>query len=197
MKLSTAESGPRMVLDVSSDERAIAKSVKEDFKKTLKKLDKAIDVVTDLKNAITEQRPSKDDLKDKYRGRLIRYRSKVRNIFNEFLQPTRKSLEDLSKVSDPEMIRLREIIVAEVGELSDGAEALLDLLEDPDKEGFTKTLEQLSAQIEKRKKSIIDVIDSQLFNHIDHDILGKMKISELHYNMRRRARIIRQLVRNS
>ena len=46
------------------------------------------------------------------------------------------------------MIRLREIIIAEVGELSDGAEAVLELLKEISRDSFTKTLEQITAQIE-------------------------------------------------
>ena len=138
---------------------------------------------------------TKDDLKSKYRGRLLRYKRKIRTVFNEFLSSVKSSLEKIAEISDPDMIRLREIVIAEIGELSDGAEAIIDLLGETDREGFTKTIEQVASQVEKRQKSIIDVIDNQLFNHIDHDILGKMKISDLQFRMRRRARIIKQLVR--
>jgi len=192
---TNAETGPRMTLTVTDHERAIAKQIKADFKQILRKLDKAVRSVSDLRDAIVEQRPSKDDLKTKYSGRLLRYRRKIRNIFNEFLSSVKNSLEKLSKISDPDMIRLREIIIAEIGELSDGAEAIMDLLKETDREGFTKTIEQVATQIEKRQRSIIDVIDNQLYNHIDHDILGRMKISELQFRIRRRARIIRQLTR--
>ncbi|KKM70079.1 hypothetical protein LCGC14_1444310, partial [marine sediment metagenome] len=58
-------------------------------------------------------------------------------------------------------------------------------------------IEQVTSQMEKREKSIIDVIDNQLFNHINHDILGKLKISELKFRMRRRARIVKQLIRGN
>jgi len=184
-----------MTLTVTDHERAIAKQVKEEFKRILHKLDKAVRSIADLRDAMVEERPSKEDLKSKYRGRLLRYKRKIRNIFNEFLSSVKSSLEKLSKISDPDMIRLREILIAEIGELSDGAEAIMDLLGETDREGFSKTIEQVSSQVEKRQKSIIDVIDNQLFNHIDHDILGKMKISDLQFRIRRRARIIKQLAR--
>jgi len=192
---ATAATGPRMTLVVTDTERAIAKEIKADFKKILQKLDDAVMVISDLRDAVVEQHPSKEDLKSKYSGRLLRYRRTIRNVFNDFLSSVKGSLEKLSKISDPDMIRLREIIIAEIGELSDGAEAIIDLLKETDREGFTKTIEQVATQIEKRQKSIIDVIDSQLYNHIDHDILGRMKISDLQFRIRRRARIIRQLRR--
>lgn len=189
-----AQSGPRMVMNITDTERAIAKEVKDDFKKVLQKLDSAVDVIVDLRDAIVLQRPEREELNKKYKGRLLRYRRKIRKVFNEFLTDVKHSLEKLSKISDPDMIRLREIIIAEIGELSSGAEAIIDLLEETDRENFTKTLEAITSQMEKRQKSIIDVIDNQLFNHIDHDIFGKLKISELRFRIMRRSRIVRGII---
>ena len=65
MKKSKAVTGPQMVLDVTDEERAIAKQIKDEFKKILKKLDNSVKVVIDLRDAIVKQRPSKDDLSTK------------------------------------------------------------------------------------------------------------------------------------
>lgn len=195
MRISIAGSGPRMVLNITDQERAVAKEAKKEFGEHLKRLEKALRTITDLRDAIAEQRPSKEDLKGKYRGKLLRYKRKVQKVFNDFLLPLKESLEKLSEISDPDMIKLREIIIAEVGELSDGAEAIIDLLEEVDRDGFTKSLEGLAQQMEKRQRSIVDVIENQLFNHIDHDILGRMRVSEMQFRIRKRARIIRQLMR--
>ena len=195
MKRANADTGPRLNLAITDAERAIAKTIKEEFKAILKKLDSALKVVVDLRDAMAEQRPSKEDLNSKYRGRLLTYRRKIKDAFNDFLTDVKSSIEKLAEVSDPEMIKLREIIIAEIGELSDGAEALMDNLAETDRDGFSKTLEQVVSQMEKRQKSIVDVIDNQLFNHIDHDILGKMKISEMRFRIRRRARIVGQIMR--
>jgi len=187
--------GTKVNLKITDSEISIAKEVKEDIKSIVKKLEKATKVILDLKDAIVQQRPSKDDLSNKYRGKFLRYRRKITENFNEFLLAIRATIEKLAEISDPDMMRLKEILIAEVGELSDGSEAVLDLLQEPDKEGFTQTLERISSQIEKRQKSIKDVLDSQLLSHIDQDILGKLKIGELKFRIRRRARIIKQLAR--
>ncbi|MFA5023474.1 MAG: hypothetical protein WC523_00755 [Patescibacteria group bacterium] len=182
-------------LTITDSERSTAKEVKENFKEILKKLDKSVKVILDLKDAITQQRPSKGDLAGKYKGRLLRYGRKIKESFNDFLLSTKSGIEQLSGITDPNMMRLKEILLAEVGELSDGAEAVLDLLKEPDKEGFTQTLERVCFQIEKRNKSIKDVVDNQLFAHINQDILGKTKISELRFNIRRGSRILKILAR--
>jgi len=194
MKISNATAGPQMTLDITPQEREVAKAVKKEFVDSLEDLDSAVKTIVDLKDSVANERPSKDDLKNKYRGKLLRYRKKIKTKFNTFLTKVKGNLEKLSEISDPEMIRLREVLVAEVGELSDGAEAMMSLLNETDRDGFTKTLEQLAQQIEKRQKSIVDVIDSQFVTHIDQDILGKMKLSDMRFRMKKRSRIIRQLI---
>ena len=190
-----ADSNTMMTLVVTDAEKAIAKEVKVDFKEILKKLDKSVESVSDLRKAVVEQHPSQDDLAGKYRGKLLRYRRKIQAVFNEFLVSTQKALEKMVQISDPENIRLREVLSAEIGELKDGGEAVLDLLQDPEKDGFSQSLEQISAQIERRSKSIKEVITNQLYSHVDNDILGKMRVGELHFRIMRRARILKQLVR--
>ncbi len=197
MKQLNANVGPKMVLEITDTERETAKQVKEEFKAILKKLTSAIRVVTSLRDAIVEEHPSREDLKTKYHGRLLRYRRKILDTFNDLLTDVKTSLEKLSHISDPEMIRLREVIIAEVGELSDGVEAIVDLLKDSNRESFTKTLERITSQIEKRQRSIIDVIDNQLTNHINNDIFGRMKISDLRFRIMRRARLVRLAIREN
>ena len=195
MEIKTS-TGPKMVLEITDKERQIGKKVKKEFKTIAKELDAAIRVVVDLRDAIVNQRPTKDDLNKAYKGRLLRYKKKIKEAFNHFLAHTKQTLEAALEISDPEMVRLREILVAEIGELSDGVESLMDLLNETDRDGFTKTLEQLTGQLEKRQKSILDVFKNQFEGHIDQDILGKIKISELQHKIRRRVRIVRQLLEN-
>lgn len=194
MKISNAETGPQMTLDISPGEREIALKVKKNFVKSLDHLDAAIKVIVTLKDSIAAQRPSKKDIANKYKGKLIRYRKKIKEAFNTFLVGIRDNIEMIAEISDPEMIKLREVLISELNELSDGAEAIMALLTEPDKEGFTKTLEQITNQMLKRQKSIKDVIDSQFVSHIDQDILGKMKLSNIRFNIKKRARVIKQLI---
>ena len=197
MKNTTAETGPRMTLEISQQERTIAKNIKKEFKQILRELEDAITVIVDLKESITEQRPSKEDLNNKYRGRLLRYRRKIINVFNVFLSHLKKTLEMISTtkgentIGDPELINLKSIIMTEVGELSDGVSAILDILDEVGREGFTKSIELICAQMEKRQKSIRDVVDNQLLGHIDNNILGRMRISFLTTRLCMRARILR------
>lgn len=196
MKNTIAETGPRMTLEISQQERIIAKNIKKEFKQILRELEDAITVVVDLKESITEQRPSKEDLNNKYRGRLLRYRRKIINVFNVFLSHLKKTLEMISTtksentIGDPELTNLKGIIMTEVGELSDGVSAILDILDEVGREGFTKSLELICAQMEKRQKSIIDVVDNQLLGHIDNNILGRIRISQLVENIRKNTKIV-------
>lgn len=194
MRISKADTGPKMTVDITPSEKEVAKKSKKKFVKSLDLLEKAVDTILDIKEAIASERPSKDDLKNKYRGKFLRYRRKVQDKFNTFLEEIKENLELISKISDPEMIRLREVLIAEIDELSDGAEAVMRLLGEPDRDNFTKTLEQLARQMEKRKRSIKDVIDSQFFSHIDEDILGKMKLSEISNRIKKRSRLVKNMI---
>lgn len=193
MRHTYAEQGPQLRLEVTERERESAKAIKQNFKEILKDLDKSLDVIYDLRDALVGERPSKEDLGNRFHGRLLRYRSKITKTFNALLEKLKKGLESLQEVMDPEMIKLRGLLVAEFDEMSDGIEALLDLLKNSDKEGFTQNLERLCTQMQKRRQSISGVIDSQLFNHLEHDILGKLKISNLTIKIKKRTRLLRKL----
>jgi len=194
MKNITALQGPKMTVEISDRELQSAKRIKKEFKAAIKELDEAVKSVFDLRDAILEQRPSKEILKLKYKGRLLRYRRKIRDVTNKFLMSVKSLLEQLKEILDPEMLSLRDVIISEVNELSDGIEALLEVLGEADREGFTDTIEKISKQLEKRQKSISEVIEDQLFGHIDHDILGRRKISELQFNIRKRSRLLKYLI---
>lgn len=182
--------GPQLTMEISERERAIAKASKKEFKEILKSLNKALNVIYDLRDAIVRQRPSKEDLENKYRGRLLRYRRKIAEIFNSLLEHLKSALQSLNEITDSDMTNLKKIVIAEFDELSDGVEGVMDLLKNPDREGFTKNLERLSTQMQRRYISISEIIDNQLFSHLEQDILGKMKISKLKSRMIKRSRLI-------
>jgi len=188
-----SDQGPRLSVEISEQEKAAATRVKTEFARLLKELDDALKVIYDLRDAVVQERPSKEDLKVKYRGRLLRYKRKIILEFNQFLTKLKTTLELIVQISDPDMVRLREIIIAEFDELSDGVESIIDLLKDADREGFTKSLERITTQLDQRRSSIKDIVDNQLFNHIEQDILGRMKISELKHRIRVRARKLQKL----
>lgn len=180
--------GPQLTIDVSEREQTIAKNTKEEFKQILSDFSDALKIVFELRDALVKERPDQNVLKN-YQGRFLRYRRKIVQAFNKFLLRLKNALGSLEGISDPDMLNLKQIIIAEVGELTDGIESLLELLGDLDKEGFTQQLERLCTQFEQRKQSIKEIIDNQLFDHIEHDILGKFKISEFKNRITKRARL--------
>jgi hypothetical protein len=187
--------GPRLTVQISPEEKQLAKNAKIEFKAVLKELKDVIGTILDLRDSINDQHPSKEDLDNKYKGRLLRYKRKIVKSFNIFLKHLQTNMGNLAKINDPDMIRLREILVAEVSELTDGVEKVLDLLDDAGKDNFTQTLQQITAQLEKRQGSINDAIGNQLFNKLDHDLLGVMRIGQLKFNIQKRSRLMLMLVK--
>lgn len=186
---------PRFTTEITETEKRRAKQVKKLFKGILRQMDKSLQTIYDLRDAVVQDRPSKDDLKNKYFGRFLRYRRVITTAFNGLLNNLKVALTALAPINDPEMVKLRGLIVAEFDELSDGVENFLALLGDPDKEGWTKGVERIVAALEKRQQSIRNSIDNQLFGHLENDILGKLKISEvsLRARMIKRTRLLRML----
>lgn len=186
---------PRFTTEITETEKRRAKQVKKLFKGILRQMDKSLQTIYDLRDAVVQDRPSKDDLKNKYFGRFLRYRRVITTAFNGLLNNLKVALTALAPINDPEMVKLRGLIVAEFDELSDGVESFLALLGDPDKEGWTKSVERIVAALEKRQQSIRNSIDNQLFGHLENDILGKLKISEvsLRARMIKRTRLLRML----
>lgn len=193
MKKIHADQGPRLTIEVSERERSLAKAAKKEFKEILKDLDDALKIVYDLRDAIVEQHPSKEDLQNTYRGRLLRYRRKITDVFNKLLVRLKKAVQSLNDITDPDMANLKKIMVTEFDELSDGIEGVLVLLNEPAREGFTKELERLCTQLKRRAISISEVIDNRLFNHIDSDILGKLKVSEWRGRIIARIRLLQKI----
>lgn len=191
MRQIHADQGPRLTMEVSERERVLAKAAKKEFKDILKDLDNALKVIYDLRDAIVQERPSKEDLQNTYRGRLLRYRRNITEIFNKLLIRFKNAIQSLNDITDPDMANLKKIMVAEFDELSDGVEAVLGLLDDTAKEGFTKELERLCTQMQRRNTSISEIIDNRLLNHIDSDILGKLKVSQCKARIIKRSRLLR------
>ena len=182
-----ADNGSMMTVAITEKEKDIARKVKEDFSEALHSLVGSIDTVADLRDAVVSQAPTAEDIKDDYKLKFKQYKAVIMESFNKSLVKMKSSLELMAGILDPDMMRLREIIIAEVSELSDGAEAIMDALDESDKDDFIKKIEYVTNQMEKRERSVTEAIESQLFGHIDHNILGRMKISEVRYRIMKRS----------
>lgn len=190
MTKKIADTSHRFVIEVSEREKQTAKEVKVAFKELLNKLEDSLALLYDFKDSVVKERPSQDDLKNKYNGRILRYKRKIVLFFNDLLYTLKAIIEKLSGIMDPEMRQLRSLIMAEFDELSDGVEGFIDALKNPGKDDFTKNIERIITQLKRRKTSIGEVIDHQMMGHLENDILGKMKVSSLKARMIKRSRLV-------
>lgn len=182
----------QLVTEIPEQQKVMAKKIKENLSKSLKQFDDALKVIYDFKDAVVADRPDRKALKDNF-GRIIRYRRKIINVFNKFFLNLKPVLEQLSTLKDPETVRLRNLIISAFDEISNTVESLTEIMEEVDRENFTKRLEAITTQLENRRQSINDVIDNQLFNHLEKDFLGKMKISSVRANIYKRKRKIKRI----
>ena len=191
--LKKSDDSPQVSLNITSHERAVAKQVKKEFKHFLRLLDDSIEIIMDFRDVLSEEKPSKDSLNNKYNSKILKFRFKIRDVFNILLISAKKSIELLLEIADPDIIRIRDVIFAELGELSSAIEAILDILSNRKKDDFVSKIEEICANLEKREVSIKEVIDTQLFSHVNQNILGRMKISGIKERMVKRAKALRDL----
>ena len=108
--------GPMMSVTITDEEKETAGRVKAEFSIVLKDIEKAIDIVADLRDALVTQTPTPDDISKLYRIKLRKYKMVILKAFNTALIRVKTTIETMSEIMDPEMIKLREIIIAEIGE---------------------------------------------------------------------------------
>ena len=164
-----------MIQKITPEEMLIAKKSKKELKESIKELESAVKLITKFKDAIITQKPDKATLKNQYSGRLLRFKRKIFETLNIFLKHINAILILMNKITDPDMDRLKNVLLAEINELSDGTE------------NFSTSVEQLTAQIQKRLHSISEVVDNQIYHHIDTDILGRSRIGSVKISIRQGA----------
>lgn len=176
--------------EITKEERNVAIQVKKSFKSILNDLENAVKVIYKLKTALVKENPNDKKLTKVYKGRLLQYRKNITKVFNPILEDIKKTLEMFDYILDPEIEKLRDVIISEMDEISDIIESFMDLLGEPEKEQFVKKIEYLCSRMENRLNIFMGIVEDQLFGHITHDILGRIKISKLKTNIQKRTRLL-------
>jgi len=170
-------SEPVFVLDISSDERKQAEKVRGEFKKLELLLGGAFESLGRL--AASMQGLQHNDRMIELKSLFIKYKHKVQDLFNEFLDQLQVSLEQMNEmISDSSTLKIRDTIVGEVRELRDGALEVIALLNRPEDPTFLKEFQEIFVRLSAREKSLREIISDQLTGHIDRDILGKIKLGK-------------------
>lgn len=166
---------PVYTVDISENEKSQATNTREEFQVLLDLMEEAFDHLYILDNALEGMQDTTG--LDQFGKLFLRYKRKARRLFNLFIKQLEKALKETNKtISDTELDRIRDTIVAEVRELRDGAIELFDLLENPENKTFIQDFRSTVERLGRRSDALRQVITDQLFSHIDHDILGQIRL---------------------
>jgi uncharacterized phage infection (PIP) family protein YhgE len=166
---------PIYSVEISEDEKLQAQETRNAFESLSEHLDESFDKLKIVRELLEQ---FKDPSHFAHmRDLFIRYKQAVINEFNEFLDSLTNSLTKMNKtLSDSEMQNITDTIVAEADELRDGVEELAEHLDEPDSPDFLKNFKETYDRLDQRRNSLHEIITDHLFEHIDYDILGRIKL---------------------
>lgn len=166
---------PAFSLPVSNHEKKIAEQIRKDFEGLLKELEKFsryllvfFDHADDLEG--TENLRSLNPL-------IKRYEVKLKNRFNAFTDKLEEGLENYNNgFSDTELDNIRDLIIENTKNMRKGVIDLLKLFKKVEDPEFLKEVKDTYAIIQKSIDQLDFIIKDELFNHIDFDILGRIRL---------------------
>jgi hypothetical protein len=168
-------SGPAFSVPVSKEEKKIAEKLRAEFFDLLKELEKFsryLDVFFDHVDNLTET----EDLSS-LRPIIKKYERKLKRKFNDFLQSLEEGLAHYNDTfADTELDNIRDLIIEHTKSMRKGLIGLLDIfdkVEDPD---FIEEAKKIYEVILLSIKQLEFVIREELFDHIDFDILGRIRL---------------------
>lgn len=166
---------PIYSIKISPDEMGQAKLVRQALKEVVLKLDQITDSLQLFSNILGEIKDPNDIAK--LRRELVAYKQKVQLDMNDFLTLVETSLSEWNKmISDGNFDSMRKAYVEEVRKVRDSAGELLEKFRRPTEASFLQDAPQDVNNIVSAKSSLHEIITVQLFQKIDRDILGRIKI---------------------
>lgn len=166
---------PIYSIKISPAEMEQAKIVRQSLKSVIIKLDQITDSLQQFSNILGEIRDPADI--GKLRRELVAYKHKLQADMNDFLTLVESSLGDWNKmISDGNFDSMRRAYVEEIRKIRDSANELLEKFRRPTEPTFIQDVPQDVNNIVSAKSALHEIVTVQLFQKIDRDILGRIKI---------------------
>jgi predicted ATP-binding protein involved in virulence len=166
---------PIYSIKISPPEMEQAKAVRTSLKDVILSLDKITDSLDEFSKVMSEVVNPEDLLK--LRKELVAYRHKVQNDLNDFLTLVEQSLSEWNRmISDSNFDAMRRAYVEDIRKIRDSSIEFLEKMRNPADPKFLQDVPQDVNSIIAAKKSLHEIVSVQLFQKIDRDILGRIKI---------------------
>ena len=167
--------GPAYSLPVSKEEKKIAEELRVEFMELLKELEKfsryllvffdRIDDIADTENL------------DSISPLLKKYERKLKAKFNDFLQALEDGLAHYNdSFADTELDNIRDLIIEHAKNMRKSLLVLLELFDRVSDPEFVASAKTAYEGIAKSIEQLEFMIREELFDHIDYDILGRIRL---------------------
>jgi hypothetical protein len=169
---------PAFAIPVSDEEKAAANQIRESFYRTLKTLEefhRYLKVFFDHADNLGE-----NENLNAINGLIRKYTNKLKRKFNEFTFVMQHSIRlSVELGTDPKMEELRDLIIESAKNIRHLLVELLKLFGKLGDQDFLTNAKSFFPFLDKAISSLVDVIRTKLFDHIDRDIMGKIKIGNI------------------
>lgn len=166
---------PIYSIKISPGEMEQAKVVRQALKSVIVKLDQITDSLQSFSSILGEIKDPNDV--SQLRREFVAYKQKIQADINDFLTLVEVSLGEWNKmISDGNFDSMRKAYVEEIRKIRDSAGELLEKFRKPTEPTFLQDVPQDVNSIVSAKSALTDIVTVQLFQKIDRDILGRIKI---------------------
>lgn len=174
MKL-TADKDTAFAIPVSKDERDSAYRLRRLFEKVLEELDKFEKfslVFFDYANKMDAGTSVKA-----LSPLIKKYEHKLKKKFNGFIMTLESALEEYnSSFTDTELTNMRDLLIENAKTMRNSLIELLQTFKKIDDQNFIADAKTKYEFISKAIEQLKNVIRGELFNHIDYNILGRIRL---------------------
>jgi glutaredoxin 2 len=166
---------PIYSIKISPAEMEQSKKVRALLKDVVLKLDQLTDSLKIFSSIISELRDVSDI--NQVRRELVSYKHKIQGDTNDLLTLVEGSLTEWNKmISDSNFDSIKRAYIEEIRKLREDIGKLLERLRRPTEPSFLQDTPQDVNNIIAARLAINEIISAQLFQKIDRDILGRIKI---------------------
>jgi hypothetical protein len=162
-------------MEVSDEERRAATAIRTKFAEFNTRITEFVDFFEILFSSLDQINEGKQLLP--IAGVLKKYQFKLKELFNNVIMTLAAALDESSdKIVDTKMSNIRELVIQNMSEVRSLFIDLMGILDNFEDDAFVEKGKDLHEQINKYLEKVQEIVSSELFSHIDFDILGKIRL---------------------
>lgn len=159
-------------VSITDEERALAQEVRKDFESLLarhKELIRLVEVLNDGVEDVVDFRAIGES--------ILKFRIKLRDEFNDLIKAVSQTLGEYPDAfKDIGYKQIRDIYIEYINRCHEGMTELLAIMNKYSEDNFGSELSAATYNLIKYLESAHDSLKNEWIEHIDYDIIGKVKI---------------------